>query len=311
MEENSTMLPSNSKKNETNRPIFILGVPRSGTTLLSFILDSHPNIAIGRETLVMQSIHHFVGDWAKDRDVLVYKDWYLRYGVSRDQLTVYVRNFLNNFFDDYASQQGKKRWGDKTPRHTYYCNLIYEIFPNAQFIHIVRDPRAVCYSRKLWNDPVEGIAREWEEQNESVKLFGERVGEKQYRRITYEDLVQNPKPTIVELLSFLNEDWHDNLLRHHEVSPNKYIYQHDPKVSDGWHERVVEGKAVVEGGNDPKQAINTDSVEKWQKKLRKIEVLKIQEVTEKGMKDFGYKRAHGLIPLIGSIKLEKDRTKNQ
>src|SRR3990167_2959853 len=108
------MMQSNGNS-ELECPIFILGVPRSGTTLLSFMLDSHPNIAIGRETYLMKGIEHLFGD-SSDNDALhrefVRRGWYERYGLKREEFAKYVRTFLWEFFSDYAGKQNKNRWGE-------------------------------------------------------------------------------------------------------------------------------------------------------------------------------------------------------
>ena len=295
-----------AKDNVETKPIFILGVQRSGTTLLSFILDSHPNIAVGRETMVMRAMHYLFGDDAKENSLLLVRNWFERYGMSRKDFAAYVRRFLNDFFYDYAVRQGKKRWGEKTPWHTYYHDLIYEIFPNAQFIHIVRDPRAVCTSRMSWPGTIESFAKEWQEQNEKLVNFGKRLPRAQYQRVRYEDLVSEPRKTMRGLISFLGEEWSDQMLCHEKIVSQRFVVGDKGEEINPILRTNHDGKAVVEGGfmNSPERAIDTKSIDLWKTKLRKIYIWKIQKIAQKGMDIFGYKRAKGLVPLVGRLKLE-------
>lgn len=290
------------------KPIFILGVPRSGTTLLSLILDSHRNIAVGRETGVMRSMAWFLADEHRPENKN-HEGWFEKYQVSRAAMTGQIRDFLNAFFLTYARKCGKKRWGEKTPFHTQYVELINEIFPDAQFIHIVRDPRAVVASRKRWGVKLEDVAQEWLTDNLKVSKFGERAGKERYFRFFYKDLVLAPEATIRSVLDFLGEDWDPNVMQHHEVSSARNISENREAGVDPFEVRTVEGKAVVEGGkeNDPSRAIDKESLEKWKGYLRKVEIRRIQEITREGMEFFGYPMATGLIPLIGKVKLKETK----
>lgn len=289
-------------------PIFILGVARSGTTLLSLMLDSHPHIAVGRETGIMQAAHHLFGDNSLQDDPEWKFDfeWYKTYGVDRAGFSVYVRNFLNSFFMDYAVKQGKKRWAEKTPRHTSYADLILDVFPDAQFLHIVRDPRAVCSSRKSWGHSVEECAREWQVENDKVEAFASKISTNQIYRIRYEDLVVHKDQKAREIIAFLNEPWDDSVLRHHEIAKDKYLVANPEKGVNYKEGRVFEGKPLLEGGvqNNPGREIDTASMFSWMKKLRKTEIRLIQEIAKEGMARYGYENATGLIPFISTVRLK-------
>lgn len=290
-----------------NKPIFILGVQRSGTTLLTYMLDSHPNIAIGRETTVMSAMHRLYGDFGKSDNPAekLWTDWYERYGLNRAEFSVYVRNFLQTFFDDYAKKNGKSRWGEKTPTHIHYASLIYDIFPEAQVIHIVRDPRAVCASRQGWRGSIEGFAKEWEDGNLGLLEFSKQLTSDQYYRIRYEDLVADPEKYGREIISFLGEPWNDAVLSHEKIVTDRFA-AHDPsKGANILENKKIDGKIIAEGGkaNDPSRSIDQASVNKWMKKLRKKDIALVQKVAAEGMKKFGYRKATGLIPLIGKIQL--------
>ena len=123
-------------------PIFVVGSMRSGSTLLRLVLDSHERIAIGHETGFMGAVAATVQipGWLHG------KDWYLRLGWSREELDARIADFYGGIFGRYAEQQGKARWGDKTPFHTYHMTQMAHIFPTSVFVGIVRHPGAVATS---------------------------------------------------------------------------------------------------------------------------------------------------------------------
>jgi glycosyltransferase involved in cell wall biosynthesis len=272
-------------------PIFILGVPRSGTTLLSFILDSHPHIAAGRETLILQGIKQILGDAdGNDDTTLLFRNWYQRYGLEREQFLDYVRKFLNEFFGDYARKCEKKRWAEKTPLHIYHAELIHEIYPRAKLIHMIRDPRAVCASRKVWKGTIVEFAKEWADQNIRLSDFGAQLGPNLYKKIRYEDLALNPRSVLTDLMNYLEEPMFESLLHHETVSSLRYIAAGSDKSIDPLHARVYQEKFVVEGGpkNDPRRTIDTESLGLWMTALKQSEMSTIEEITRKGMIRFGY-----------------------
>lgn len=290
-------------------PIFILGFMRSGTTLLSFILDSHPNIAIGRETHIMKAIEQLYGDAGDDENPtnkFVVRRWYERYGLSREQFTDYIRDFLDRFFGDYARRQGKKRWGEKTPQHTEYCDLINEIFPNAQFIHIVRDPRAVAYSLQKWKISAQDCAERWRRENNRLIDFGKKLPKNRYLLVRYEDLVMNAEASIRQVLNFLGEPWDARVLHHERIESAKFIKDVGATKIDLAKERIYVGRPVVEGGasNDPARSIDTDSLDKWQRNLRKVHIDTVQKNASELMELFHYPLAKRLYPLLGKVKVK-------
>ena len=144
------------------RPIFVIGAQRSGTTLLRYVLSSHPRIYIPPESNfipryfgseprgtfsrnqsieIMKGIQNyrtFFKDWKHERlDPVTLVDS-LQYLSPAD--------LLNSLYTQYASYYDAKRWGDKSPIYSDYVELINEIFPQAQFIHIIRDGRDVVLS---------------------------------------------------------------------------------------------------------------------------------------------------------------------
>ena len=206
-------------------PFFIVGCPRSGTTLLQLLIDSHPNIAIPPESHIFvrfSKIFRYYGDLSKDtnlrlliRDLLNdyhIKDWKL--GVSIPEFCEMLeertlRGVIFTLLGIYAKKEGKKRWGDKTPQHALHLKEIIKIFPKAKFIHLVRDGRdvAVSSSRTIVGPPsIYGIAKEWKKYISIFSDFKESLDKCRYHEIRYEDLVQNPQKEMDKTFHFLDEE---------------------------------------------------------------------------------------------------------
>src|SRR5262249_35446578 len=124
------------------RPIFIVGCGRSGTTLLRLMLDSHPAIAAGEETKFLTDLEPIVGE-----------HWRLlhTYGFDRAWWLDRIRAFYGGFLEEYATRRGKRRWAEKTPGYTFHLAFLDELFPDAQYLHLIRDGRDVVASfRERW-----------------------------------------------------------------------------------------------------------------------------------------------------------------
>ena len=156
----------------SREPIFIVGVQRSGTTLLSALLSAHSELSCGPEThffrrlaeieplnlLEQQSWPELARDFVlsithtnfltEDRTPLVDK-----YQLNEEDISHYLKNhqpsvqtMLSSVTEQYMKKVGKKRWVEKTPDHILYLEMIRQYFPSSPIIRIVRDPRAVASS---------------------------------------------------------------------------------------------------------------------------------------------------------------------
>ena len=122
----------------TDRPIFIIGAMGSGTTLLRLVLDSHPNIAIPQETGFMRgydAIRYTPFKWSGH-------NWTGRLGWSEDERDALLAATYGRLFSRHAEQQGKAHWGEKTPLHIWHVDDMARLWPQAQFVGVVRHPGA-------------------------------------------------------------------------------------------------------------------------------------------------------------------------
>jgi hypothetical protein len=194
----------------SNRPIFIVGCQRSGTTLLRLMLDSHPNISCGPET-------RFLQDFAK----LTSESWdrLSLYGFPKSYWLDKSAEFFDSFQTEYAKSRGKTRWADKTPRYALSLGYINELFPTSQIVHVIRDGRDVVASHHdrwgYWS--AVKAAEKWPRYIRTARLVGERLPDDRYTEVRYEDIVLDTEATLRRLLQYLGEPWDDAVLHHDQA----------------------------------------------------------------------------------------------
>jgi hypothetical protein len=248
------------------KPIFIVGPMGSGTTLLRLIVDSHDNIAIAQETSIMRA--YLAHKW-----IPFHRhggDWYGRLGWSDEELDARMREFYGGMFERFASQHGKKRWGDKTPWHAWHIREINRLFPDAVILATVRHPGAVAASvsgrfRLGWG----GAVNHWINTETELVQRGRELGDR-LLMVRYEDLVLDPETTLREVFDWLGEPWSDRLLAHHEVHS----------------ERGTPRK--VEGATRSDEAIDPSRIAAWTEKASDEEVAVLRKRVDGMAGFFGY-----------------------
>lgn len=206
-------------------PVFVVGTMRSGSTMLRLILDSHPEIAISPETGFMGALMatQSIPNWKHGRD------WYRRLDWTEEELNDRLREFYGGMFERYASTQGKRRWGEKTPFHTAHMATMARVFPDALFVGIVRHPGAVAASlRKSFHYTFPDALSYWTATNLDMLRAATDLGPR-FMACRYEDLVIEREPVLRELLNCLGESWSPQMLEHHRVQQDKGA----PRVADG------------------------------------------------------------------------------
>lgn len=216
-------------------PGFIVGVYRSGTTLLRFVLDSHPNIAVPPES-------NFINGLAD----LWRSEWYRKgfsgVGVDEAGLVARLRDFAGDIFDAYAQAKGKGRWFDKTPSYAEQLEFLDTLFgPECRYLMLYRHGLDVATSltRMQGGDVNNGPGKRfahlhdsvrvcnaayWAEQCERMLAF-EAAHPTQCFRLRYEDYAAEPERFLPPLFAFLGEPWDPGVLRFAEQ-------QHDFGLQD-------------------------------------------------------------------------------
>lgn len=191
---------------EINRPIFVVGCHRSGTSMLRKSLDSHPRISAGPEDPTLF--------WLSKTDTDLTRSRREGYGFTEEEWLGMVRGVVDKVHSRYAADQGKTRWASKHPENAVIVDYLARIFPNCQVIHIVRNPRDVLASSRKKFGPRRGAhyGRRWVHYVRKAEADGAKLGPDRFRTIRYEDLVANPESELRMLLEWLGEPWRDEIL---------------------------------------------------------------------------------------------------
>lgn len=214
-----------------DKPIFVIGAERSGTTLLMVMLGAHPRIGVPEVGWLFPRFYPFLhtyGDLNKEENLRTLADEML-FGLNRhlwgmdlnprtavDELLMEVKE--RSFAGVYCAMHemfarkngGKPRWGQKTPHNLYFIGPIKECFPNAQFIFIVRDGRDASsdYIESAFGPTnIFCAAESWKLCQNAVKPWREKLSSDQWLDIKYEDLVRQPEATLVKVCQFLGEEF--------------------------------------------------------------------------------------------------------
>jgi sulfotransferase family protein len=236
----------------TNPFAFIVGCPRSGTTLLRHMLGAHPQIAITPEA------HWIAKSFEKRRGLtadghitpkfiseLLANPKFELFHLSREEINrllpdgppLTYGSFLTAVFDLYGKSRGKALVGNKTPDAVRKMATLHALWPSARFIHLIRDGRDVALSFFNWRSVLQkkpGTFPTWKEDRATTcalwwelnvrrgREAGARLGPELYYEMRYESLVQAPERECAALCAFLGVPFDPVMLRFHENRPAAY-----------------------------------------------------------------------------------------
>jgi hypothetical protein len=240
-----TGAPNAEARNGRNPYVFIVGCPRSGTTMLRRMVDAHPAVASTPET-------HWIPRYFEQRlDVtpagmvtrrlatrLVNNRHFPELQIEPDAIEELLAlepplsyaSFVSRLFDLYGEQHAKLLVGDKTPRYVRHIETLHELWPQAKFVHLIRDGRDVCLSMMNWpradraagrfrtwrDDPVSTSALFWEWNVHLGRRAGAALGPQRYYEVRYETVVDRPAAACDRLCGFLAVPFSDRMVRYHE-----------------------------------------------------------------------------------------------
>jgi protein-tyrosine sulfotransferase len=212
--------------------IIVLGMPRSGTTLLRRILDGHPAICAPAETFLFRAASRFL----ESEEIAFGIDYGVfgglkPLGFSEERILKSVRGLAFGFYEELAQRAGKRRWAAKTAVDSFYAAAIERLCAgHARFVCVLRHGLDVVCSLKEFSDelqgyiaelrpyvqryprPLEAFAHAWVDVTTSLLALVERNPECAIA-LRYEDLVASPEATLSRLFAFLGERWDVGLLR--------------------------------------------------------------------------------------------------
>lgn len=216
---------------QTKRPFFVVGSPRSGTTLLQVILSCLDGVHFPEETKFLHltvTQRDRLGPLDTEQGFQRTINRVIRH-IDSNQMDVDKDELVNQFKaappDDYnwfdvllshmQKRVGCRRIGEKTPRHMPMTRQILERFPDSKVIAIIRDGRDVATSQtEAFASDVVSSAYAWRGYQRMHRGYKRDLPPDRYTSVRYEDLVTDPEPHVRRLCDFLEEPFSEKLLQH-------------------------------------------------------------------------------------------------
>ena len=288
---------------------FIVGVGRSGTTLLRLMLDAHPEMAIPSETyfvppLIREARKHKPAPVDVLLDAIVRNDHHRwdDHGIDEAELRDRLEHLrspapgaaVRAFFELYAEKHDATRWGDKTPLYLKEMKRIHSAVPEASFIHMIRDGRdvALSYSNRLRSmDPPREpprpakLAKRWQR----LILRGRRTAQAlpSYREVRYEELVAEPERVLLEICAPLELDFDPAMTRYHERASDRLVEMaRDLPEADGRPLRP--GAERMRAHAMAKQPPQANNAGKWREEMPEADVAEYESVAGDLLAELGY-----------------------
>jgi hypothetical protein len=272
-----------------DRPIFLVGCPRSGTTLLSAILHAHPRIAMPPETRFLLPAYHQRVEFGDLRDAdnrrrlaermtgrgTRFPDLGLRRADVIDKIVAAPPTFgsaAGTIWRSFARDRGKARWGEKRPAYWREMDVVLRLFPDAQVIHLVRDGRSCVASLKRvrwWHGGVASGMAAWTLADRELRKVGDRLPADAYYRLRYEDVLSDPRAELSRLCEFLDESFDDAMLDHasaaRDIVPRRKT----------WHARTS-------------ATLDAERIDAWRDVLEPTELALFEQVAGRALEANGY-----------------------
>jgi hypothetical protein len=250
-------------ENRSGAPVVVLGVSRSGTTLLKEMLDTHPRLAIPPESYFIPQLwdrhgkrpdpERFVSDIGRLARV---REWGVTPADVWERLPDQpaFADAIQAVYRAYADTRGKPRYGDKTPAYMQRLGVLENAFPGAQYVHLVRDGRDAGLSfiemrrrpRFNWARPrgLGAFAAQWRREVEGARRFGSERAAGRYLELRYEDLVADPETTLRGLCGFLGLEFDPEMLAYHRSQGAGALPDHarlaaPPTSGRRWEEQMA------------------------------------------------------------------------
>lgn len=287
-----------------NGPLFIVGNPRSGTTLLRLMLTSHSRLVIAPESGFITWWFNKYGNWTIDsnssridqyledlQSSRRFEFWNLKsVELKKYILSVRPQNYselIQAVYRRYNQtiDKGDAIWGDKNNHYLNHIDRLNSLFPNAKFLHIVRDGRDVATSyqkleaikdkvRLAPNLPsqIEDIAHNWNNNVTKINNSFRTLGNDKRYTIKYEELVCDPETTLKCICEYLHLEFEINMLNFHLVNQK--------------HELVP--KDYLHWKGETYNKLNTSAIGKYKTLLKEEEVKKFEKIALQSLKYFAY-----------------------
>lgn len=278
------------------KPFFIVGASRSGTTLLRLMINAHPRLAVPHEFKYFREVREYatVSNWRTQFNDDDYAQLVDRFLSAREHIfdEIGPSNVRRHIMADpertirgpyrvgaqsWMEFYGKSHWGEKTPFNLFYVDLLYDMFPDARFIYVVRDPRAVVTSMntiEYFSDDSVINALNWRSgAGNGYHNFVTAIPEGQRLKMSYEQLATDPAETLTRLCDFIGEDYNEAMLSFYRDS-KRYM------------------NPVIRTENVTK-TVTSSSIERWRDHLSSKEVAMVEHICADEMDLHGYEKEGG------------------
>ena len=280
---------------------FVIGRPRSGTTMLRTLLDANKNTSIPLESKVIIFLYlkfKSVKKWDESQLIKFYNSIFDQpkiesWIINKDQLKKDIlalgkdatfQCLIKLLYLNYVSFFEKEKIliiGDKNPEYSYninYFKILLKLFPSAKVIHLTRDYRDHYLSMKkidFEGNHLSLVCYRWRYSYNKIVDLMKKIP-KQYYFIRYEDLVNDPEKEMTSICKFLNIEFHDSMLRYYEIK-DKVLATYSEEDVMKYHSSLF-------------HPISSDYVDKWKKKLTLNEIHLADSIVGQAGIDAGYER---------------------
>lgn len=280
--------------------VFLIGRPRSGTTMLRSMLDAHPNIRIPLESAFIKNLfpeYGMIKKWKPGKILAFHND--LRKQPQFNLWAIdneYLKKLLLDIPEDFTFQEickiiysnvvslfNKKEIkiiADKNPPYTLYIPFIQKIFPDARFIYIIRDYRDNVLSMKNvdFERPwLPSLAYRWKYYNKKF-LKSYRKDRSRFYIIKYEDLVTDPENHLKKLCDFLGIEYTDDMIHYNRIK-DEALKIYPQELINRYHKSLFE-------------PISTSKVGLWKNKMSATEIKKCDMIVGRYAEKAGYERIY-------------------
>lgn len=265
---------------------FIVGAPRSGTTWVQLLLAQHPDVATAQEThLFTRYLAALWDGWKRERRPEVKRDLGISELMSTDEFLGQCREFSDAVLDRIAARSpGATTIVEKTPGHVLQAALIRELYPDAKFVHVLRDPRAVVASMRragqgwgAWWAPT-GIITCAETWLKHVSAGLSVSNDPRWLTVRYEDLIEDCPDALGRIFDFLDlesgSSFCDEACRRCQI--------------DRLQEGISPSDMPWNLEHEPDGFFGSGKVDSWRHELTSSEVGRIEYVTSEMMERLGY-----------------------
>ena len=290
------------KRKDDARPpaVFVVGMNRSGTTLLRMMLDAHPELTIPPETHFVPSVIKATRKaGATPEDALEAmksaREWG-DFGFGDEEMLGRLRALpriepgpaVRTFYEAYMEQQGKPRWGEKTPTYVQKMRMIQRALPEARFVHVIRDGRDVALSvldRTVRDLTAADVARRWRKKIARAREDAPKLDH--YLEIRYEDLILETEPVLRRVCEFIDLPWDEAMLSYHERSGERLREMARALPAEGRAKELSVERRMATHAMTTKPP-SADRVARWREQMSREQRESFEQVAGDLLAELGY-----------------------